>query len=380
MDSNFIYLDYNSTTPLDERVLEAMLPYFGNRYANPNSSHLFGLSVRDTLEETTQGLADILGGDPNNIVYTSGATEAINLAIKGLLPSKRKHIVALATEHKAVLDTCSFLEKLGYKISYLPVDGDGAMDLGLLAGAVTEETLLVCAMLANNETGVIHPVNEIGKIVHQKGALMLSDATQAVGKLPVDVKELEVDFLAFSAHKFYGPKGIGGLYISDRAKKNLTPQLHGGQQQGGHRSGTLNVTGIIGMEKAAALAVSDMSMDAVRIAHLRNQLEEGLLAIEGTFRNGHPKNRLYNTTNICFQEVLSEQHIIGLGTISVASGSACSSAISRPSHVLKAMGLSDIDSLSALRFSLGRFTTPEEIKRILEIVRTTVNDLRGRSS
>ena len=378
MESNFIYLDYNSTTPVDNRVLEVMLPYFNTMHANPDSPHLFGLSVRDAVEGATEDLADMLGSSPHNILYTSGATEAINLAIKGLLPSERKHVVTVATEHRAVLETCSFLENMGYRVTYLPVDAQGMVNLALLADSVTEDTLLVCVMLANNETGVIHPIKEICRIVHQKGAWMLSDATQAIGKLPINVMDMEVDFLAFSAHKFYGPKGIGGLYLSGRAKKALSPLIHGGGQQEGQRSGTLNVPGIIGMGKAATIAVSEMSSDNERITGLRDKLETELLAIGGTFRNGHSEKRLGNTTNIGFRGVSSEQLIMGLGTVSVSSGSACSSTINRPSHVLKAMGLSDPDGLSALRFSLGRFTTEDEIERTVEKMKAVVARLRTR--
>jgi Cysteine sulfinate desulfinase/cysteine desulfurase and related enzymes len=376
MSKDFIYLDYNSTTPLDNRVMEAMLPYFSNLYANPNSSHLFGLSVHDAVEEALEDLSGAIGGNPHNILFTSGATEAVNLAIKGLLPSDRKHIVTVSTEHKAVLDTCSFLESVGYRVTYLPVDREGIIDLHLLADAITEDTLLVSMMMANNETGVIHPIREISRIAHQKGAWMLCDATQAVGKLPINAKDMNVDFLAFSAHKFYGPKGVGGLCISDRAKKALTPQIHGGGQQGKLRSGTLNVPGIIGMAKALTIASADMPKDTDQIARLRDKLEKGLLAIEGTFRNGHPQHRLYNTTNICFKGVSAEQLIMELGTVSVSSGSACSATINRPSHVLTAMGLSDADGLSALRFSLGRFTTEEEIAKTIDAVKQGVNRLR----
>ncbi|MDR0793992.1 MAG: cysteine desulfurase [Chitinophagaceae bacterium] len=376
MDSNFIYLDYNATTPVDERVMEAMIPYFNTRYANPNSTHLFGLSVRDAVEEATENLAAVLGAGANNILYTSGATEAINLAIKGLLPSGRKHIVTVATEHKAVLDCCSFIEKMGYQITRLPVNSEGMIDLELLQDCITEDTLLVSVMTANSETGVIHPIKKISNIVHQKGAWMLSDATQAVGKIPVDVKDMEVDLLAFSAHKFYGPKGIGGLYFSNAAKRALTPQIHGGGQQAGLRSGTLNTPGIIGMSKAATIAAAEIATGTERIINLRNKLEKELLTIAGTFRNGHTEQRLGNTANIGFKGVSAEQLIMGLGRISVSNGSACSSAITKPSHVLKAMGLSDADGLSSLRFSLGRFTTAEEIETTVEKTKAVVARLR----
>ena len=376
MSKDFIYLDYNSTTPLDNRVMDKMLPYFNNLYANPNSSHLFGLSVHDAMEEALEDLSGAIGGNPHNILFTSGATEAVNLAIKGLLPSDRKHIVTVSTEHKAVLDTCSFLESVGYRVTYLPVDSEGIIDLHLLADAITEDTLLVSVMMANNETGVIHPIREVSRIAHQKGAWMLCDATQAVGKLPINAKDMDVDFLAFSAHKFYGPKGVGGLCLSDRAKKALTPQIHGGGQQGKLRSGTLNVPGIIGMAKALTIASADMPKDTDQITKLRDKLEKELLSVEDTFRNGHPQHRLYNTTNICFKGVSAEQLIMELGMVSVSSGSACSATINRPSHVLTAMGLSDADGLSALRFSLGRFTTEEEIAKTIDAVKQGVNRLR----
>lgn len=380
MSTDYIYLDYNATTPVDARVLDAMHPYFHDLYANPHSSHLFGLSVRESVEEATESLAGFLGGNPKNVLFTSGATEAVNLAVKGLLPSKRKHIVTITTEHKAVLDTCSFLENFGYQLTYLPVDSEGRIDPGLLEDTVTEETLLVSTMLANNETGVIHPIAEISRIAREKGAWMLSDATQAVGKIPVNVKDMGVDFLAFSAHKFYGPKGIGGLCLSDSAKKTLSPQIHGGGQQGGLRSGTLNVPGIIGTGKAAAIAMDEMSSDTHRITDLRDKLEKELLGIDGTFRNGNPRQRLGNTTNICFRGINAEQLIMGLGTVSVSSGSACSATITRPSHVLTAMGLTDADGLSSLRFSLGRFTTEEDIEKTIEKVKAVVGRLRVNGS
>lgn len=376
MRSNFIYLDYNATTPVDNRVLEVVLPYFNSLHANPDSSHLFGLSVRDAVEEATENLAGLLGTSSNNILYTSGATEAINLAVKGLPRSDRKHIVTVATEHRAVLETCSFLENTGYRVTYLPVDAQGMLNLDLLADSITEDTLLVSVMMANNETGVIHPVQEISRMARQKGAWMLSDATQAVGKIPLNVNDLEVDFLAFSAHKFYGPKGIGGLYLSGRAKKVISPQIHGGGQQDGRRSGTLNVPGIIGMGMAATIAISEMVSDNRRIGQLRDKLESALLAIAGSFRNGHSDKRLSNTTNIGFKGLSSEQLIMGLGTVSVSSGSACSSTITTPSHVLKAMGLSDLDCLSALRFSLGRFTTEDEIEKAIDTTKTAIVRLK----
>lgn len=378
MKNNFIYLDYNATTPLDRRVMEHMHPYFDVRYANPNSSHLFGLSVNELLEETVQSLADSIGSSDRNIIYTSGATEAINLAFKGLRVADRKHIVTVSTEHSAVLDTCSFLKTQGYSVTYLPVDNMGFIDLIELENAISEQTLLVSVMLANNETGVILPVKEIVEIAHRKGTIVLCDATQAVGKIPVDIKDLGADMLAFSAHKFYGPKGIGALYLPDNVRKDIIPQIHGGKQQHGLRSGTLNVPAIIGMQKALEIAVSEMDTEAQRIRKLRDQLEEGLLTIPDSFVNGHTENRLYNTTNMSFPGVQSAELILNMREICVSSGSACTSTVTRPSHVLKAMGLSDAEGLSALRFSLGRFTTNEEIEKSIDKMKITVDRLRNR--
>lgn len=376
MDSNFIYLDYNATTPVDERVLETMLPFFSQSYANPSGSHLQSLSIADSVEQYTEDMADLLGTRASNIVYTSGATEAVNLAIKGLLPAARKHILTVATEHKAVLHTCEAIAALGYQVSFLPVGADGMIDLEQLAAAITSETLLVCVMLVNNETGVIHPIRQIAAAAHRQGALLLCDATQAVGKVRIDVRDLDVDMMAFSAHKFYGPKGIGGLYCADGVRKKLSPLIHGGGQQGEARSGTLNVPGIVGMGKALSLAMAQLQADETRIGWLRDLLEDGLLQIVGTFRNGTAQHRLYNTSNICFPGVLSEQLIRDLGTISVSSGSACSAVTSRPSHVLQAMGLSDNEALSSLRFSLGRSTTEAEIRSVIDRVTQSVSKLR----
>lgn len=375
-DRDFTYLDYNATTPVDDRVLEAMLPYFGKNFANASSSHLFGLAVRDTVDETTETFAALLGTRAKNILYTSGATEAVNLAIKGLLPSPKKHIITVATEHKAVLETCAYIAGKGYRVTYLPVDRHGLVDLDQLADTISDDTLLVSVMMVNNETGIIQSLKDICSVAHQKGALVLSDATQAVGKLTVDVADLGVDLLACSAHKFYGPKGIGALYVSDRIKQQLRPQIHGGKHQYGLRSGTMNVPAIIGMAKALEIAQTGMAAESSGLGRLRDTLEEGLLTIPGTFVNGHREKRLYTTTNICFPGVSSEQLIFHLGRISVSSGSACTSTVTRPSHVLQAMGLSDADGLSALRFSVGRFTTPEEIEKTIAAVTSAVSKLR----
>lgn len=370
-----IYLDNNATTRVDERVLEAMLPYFTQLYANSTSQHIAGLTVNEAVENAAWQTADLINADAEEIIFTSGATEAINLAIKGLADQDRKHIITITTEHKAVLETCAFMESIGFKISYLPVGQDGLLDLNLLDQSITDNTLAFIGMLSNNETGVIQNVSKIAALLKSKNVLFICDATQAVGKIPVDVKTLGIDLLALSAHKFYGPKGIGALYISAKAKIKLTTQILGGGQQRKLRSGTLNVPGIIGLGKASEIAVNELEGDRKRIEILRNKLENDLLKFEGSFVNGNTKNRIYNTTNICFPGVNSEQLIMALGNISVSNGASCSAVTSEPSHVLKAMGLSDEEALSSIRFSLGRFTTSQEIDIAVERVLALAGEL-----
>ncbi|MFD2941637.1 cysteine desulfurase family protein [Flavobacterium notoginsengisoli] len=371
-----IYLDNNATTQVDERVLETMLPYFTDLYANSTSQHIAGLTVNEAIENSAWQVADLINADAEEIIFTSGATEAINLAIKGLADQERKHIVTIQTEHKAVLETCQFMENNGFEVSYLPVQRDGLLDLTLFSKAITDKTLVFIGMLSNNETGVIQNINKISKLLKSKNVFFMCDATQAVGKIPIDVKVSGIDLLTLSAHKFYAPKGVGALYISAKAKLKLIAQMTGGGQQRKLRSGTLNVPGIIGLGKAAEIAVNELEKDSNRINLLRNKLESGLLQFEGSFVNGNTANRIYNTTNICFPGLNSEQLIMALGNISVSNGSSCSAVTSEPSHVLKAMGLSDEDALSSIRFSLGRFTTEEEIditvERVLSLARQLV--------
>lgn len=369
-----IYLDNNATTRVDERVLEDMLPYFTDFYANSTSQHIAGLTVNEAIENAAWQVADLINADAEEIIFTSGATEAINLAIKGLADQDRKHIVTIAIEHKAVLETCTFMESIGFEITYLPVNQDGLLDLNLLNEIITDKTLVFTGMLSNNETGVIQNISAISIILQSKNVLFLCDATQAVGKIPIDVKTLGIDLLTLSAHKFYGPKGIGALYISAKAKVKLLPQIIGGGQQRKLRSGTLNVPGIIGLGKASEIAVNETENDSNRINLLRNKLESGLLQFEGSFVNGNIQNRIYNTSNICFPGVNSEQLIMALGNISVSNGASCSAVTSEPSHVLKAMGLSDEEALSSIRFSLGRFTTEEEIDIAIERVLTLARE------
>lgn len=375
--TDFVYLDYNSTTPVDQRVIDTMLPYFNYIYANSGSSHLFGLTVKEAIDEAAEHISNLISANPKEIIYTSGATEAVNLALKGIeKKDNRNHILTIKTEHKAVLDTCFYLEQNGFSVTYLNVGKDGSVNLEELKNEISDQTLLVCVMLVNNESGVIQPIKEIAEIAHQKGCFVFCDATQAVGKIPVYVKDLGVDMMAFSAHKFYGPKGIGALYISSKIKKHINSQIHGGGQQFNLRSGTLNVPGIIGMGKAAEIAVEEMQNDINNVKELRDALENSLLKIPDVYVNGSTENRIFNTTNLCFSEVNSEQMILSLGNVCVSSGSACNATTSQPSHVLKAMGMSDLDALSSIRFSLGRFTTKSEIEMAVEKIKKMVLQIR----
>lgn len=353
--------------------------YLNNYYGNAASSHLFGLMANEAVHDGRENTAAIIGAKASEIIFTSGATEAINLAVKGLATkdSTRRHIVTVKTEHKAVLDTLNYLENKGFAVTYVDVNADGMVDLDRLRDAVTTQTLIVCIMLANNETGVINPIIEMIQIAHGKGALFMTDATQAVGKIPVNVNTLNVDLLAFSAHKFYGPKGAGALYINRKSKIKLDALLHGGGHERKLRSGTLNVPAICGMGKACEIALNEMDDDAIRIGQLRDRLEIGLLTIDHTFVNGITIDRLYNTTNICFRGINAETLIMALQYISVSGGSACSAVSTTPSHVLKAMGLSDDDALASIRFSLGKFTTHEEIETAIIKVTQLVEQIRA---
>jgi cysteine desulfurase len=375
--SQNIYLDNNATTRLDERVFDVMMPYFKDSYANAGSSHLAGLTIREAVENAAWQTANLIGAKEEEIIFTSGATEAINLAIKGLASENRKHIITVATEHKAVLDTCEFMKSIGFEITYLPVGPNGILNLHLLNESITDKTLIVIIMMINNETGVIPNIQAVSDIVHAKNALFMCDATQAAGKLSIDVKALGIDMMPLSAHKFHGPKGIGALFLSAKAKIKLTPQIHGGGQQRKLRSGTLNVPGIIGLGKAAEIAVNELETNQNRVKQLRNKLESELLKIEGSFVNGSIENRIYNTTNICFPGVNSERLILALQNISVSNGSSCSAVTSEPSHVLKALGLSDENALSSIRFSLSKFTTEKEIDETIARVIALVRQLKS---
>jgi len=366
---NISYLDYNSTTPIDSRVLDAMLPFLKNNFANPSSTHIFGQSINDKIKQARVQIADFINADTNELIFTSGATEAINLAIKGVAESyssKGKHIITVSTEHKAVLDTCKDLERNGFEVTYLPVQSNGLIDLAMLEQTIRPDTILVSVMYVNNETGVIQPIKEIASITHQKGAIFMTDATQAVGKIEMDVDNLSVDLLCFSGHKMYAPKGIGGLYFRQKSNKlKLTPQIHGGGQELGLRSGTLNVPGIIALGLACEIANNEIKQNQILISELRDSLEADLLKLPNTLRNGDIENRIYNTTNICFKGQDANVLIGRMKDIAVSNGSACTSSIIEPSHVLKAMGLSDDDAFGSLRFSLGKYNTIDDINTVV---------------
>lgn len=383
-----IYLDNNATTQVDRRVLDAMLPYFTNDYANANSTHLFGVTANDAVKKARIQVSGLIGAEAHEIIFTSGSTEAINLAIKGVAEnysSKGKHIVTVSTEHSAVLDTCKYLETKGFKVTYLPVKCDGLIDLTILKSAIREDTILVSVMMVNNETGVIQPLEEIAKIVHDNDGLFFTDATQAVGKLQINVDELGIDLLCFSGHKIYAPKGVGALFIRQRRNRvKLQAILHGGGHERGLRSGTLNVPGIVALGSSCSIAQMEMSMNSKYIVQLRDYLESELLKIEETIVNGNLENRLYNTTNILFRGADSEAIIMGLSNpenklplIAVSNGSACTSASIEPSHVLTAMGLTENEAFSCIRFSFGKFNTKKEIDIVIGSVRNVVSGLRA---
>lgn len=370
-----VYLDYNATTPCDPRVLEAILPYFTTHFGNAASkTHSYGWVAEEAVSIAREQVAGLIGANSTEIIFTSGATEAVNLAIQGVVETyyaKGKHIITFETEHKAVLDTCSYLEKNGASVTRLAVDSNGLPDLAELEQAIRPDTILVAMMYANNETGVIMPVQSLGRIVKKHNLLFFCDATQAVGKIPVDVQTDEIDLLALSAHKLYGPKGVGALYVRRKNPRvKLTAQMHGGAHERGMRSGTLNVPGIVGLGKACEICRTEMQTDAARIGKLRDQLVDGLLALSNTRLNGIKDQLLPHVANMGFLFPGDDQLISRLHPfMAVSAGSACTSASTEPSHVLKAMGIDDQLAAGSIRFSLGRFTTEEEIGFVLEKIK-----------
>lgn len=367
------YFDNNATTPIDIRVLHAMMPFLTDTFANASSTHQFGVKAYEAVKNARLRVSELIEADPNEIIFTSGSTEAINLAIKGVAENyieKGKHIVTVSTEHPAVLDTCKYLETKGYEVTYLSVLHDGLINLSELKSALRNDTILVTVMKVNNETGVIQSINKIAELSHSVGALFMTDATQAVGKIPINVDNLGADLLCFSGHKIYAPKGVGALYVRQRSNKvKLSALIHGGGHENGLRSGTLNVPGIVALGEACKIAKLEMKQDAVRISLLRNELENELLKIKGTFVNGNIENRIFNVSNICFPGIDANMMINRMRNVAVSNGSACSSATFEPSHVLKAMGLSNDDAFASIRFSIGKFNNENEVKDVVNLIR-----------
>ena len=368
-----IYLDNNATTPMDPRVLEEMLPYFIEKFGNAASrTHTFGWEAEEAVDIAREHVGELIGANAKEIVFTSGATEAINLALKGVyesLAGKGNHIVTVQTEHKAVLDSCKHLEKMGAEITYLPVDSNGLISVQDLEKAITGKTILVSVMYANNETGVIQPVKEISAIAKQHGILFFSDATQAVGKIPVDVYADGIDLMCFSAHKLYGPKGVGALFVRKNSSTVITAQIDGGGHERNMRSGTLNVPGIVGFGKACALCNDQMEFELQILKVLRNRFEHALYQINDSVINGMAVPRLPHCSNITFRDLDGDRLILEAGSrIAFSRSSACTSATMEPSHVLKAMGIAAETINNSFRFSLGRFTTEKEIERAIQML------------
>ena len=380
-----IYLDNNATTAMDPRVLEAMTPYFLEHFGNAASrNHPFGWEAEEAVDYAREQVAKLIGADPKEIIFTSGATEADNLGIKGvyeMYASKGNHIITATTEHKAVLDTCKHIEKSGGEVTYLQVNSEGLIDLKELEAAIKPTTILIAIMYANNEIGTVQPVKEIGIIAKKHGVLVFSDATQAVGKMPVDVNKDGIDLMAFTGHKMYGPKGVGALYVRRKNPRvKVTAQMDGGGHERGMRSGTLNVPGIVGFGKACELCRLEMEEDTKRISKMRDHLETELMKLEEAYLNGSKEHRLPHVTNISFKHVEGEGLLMGFNkNIALSSGSACTSASLEPSYVLKALGLGDDLAHSSLRFGLGRFTTDDQIEYTIKAISETVLKLRDMS-
>ena len=377
-----IYLDNHATTPVDPRVLEEMLPFFTEKFGNPASrNHSFGWTGDAAVETARERVAKLIGAAKNEIIFTSGATEADNLAIKGVAEMYRKkgnHIITAVTEHKAVLDSCKRLEKYGYRVTYLPVQKDGLLDLDDLKRAMDDKTILVTIMAANNEIGVLQPIAEMGKLCQERGVIFHSDAAQAVGKIPIDVNQQNLDLVSIAAHKMHGPKGVGALYVrSNNPPVELSPIIDGGGHERGMRSGTLNVPGIVGLGKACAIYQQEMPTEARRLAGLRNRLRDKITSrLEEVYVNGSTEHRLPGNLNISFGYVDGESLLMGINDVAVSSGSACTSAALEPSYVLKALGIEDELAHSAIRFGLGRFNTEAEVDYVANRVIETVERLR----
>lgn len=376
-----IYLDCHATTPVDERVFAAMQPYFCDRFGNPGSTHLYGWETKSAIKLARQTIAEAINAEPAEIIFTSGATEANNLAIKGIAEaymSQGRHIITVATEHSAVLDPCRYLESLGFQVTYLPVESDGILDLEELEKAITPDTILVSVMAANNEIGVLQPLEQIGAICRQKKVLFHSDAAQAIAKMPLDVQKLNLDLMSLTAHKVYGPKGIGALYIRQKPKVRIAAQLQGGGQERGIRSGTLYPPQIVGFAKAIELGTSEMPVESQRLTELRDRLWGKLQILSGVYLNGHPTLRLPGNLNLSFAGVDGSALLVGLQpVVALSAGSACAGTSSAPSHVLTALGRKPKLARAALRFGLGRFNTQAEIDVVASSVISQVSSLQG---
>ena len=377
-----IYMDNHATTPVDPRVLEEMLPYFTEKFGNSASrNHSFGWAGEEAVETARERIAKLIGATAKEIIFTSGATESDNLAIKGVAEMYREkgnHIITAVTEHKAVLDTCKRLEKYGYRVTYLPVQKDGLVDLDELKRATDDKTILVTIMAANNEIGVLQPIAEIGKLCHERGVIFHTDATQAVGKVPIDVIKQNLDLVSISGHKMYGPKGVGALYVRRKNPRvQLSPGIDGGGHERGMRSGTLNVPGIAGLGKACAICNEEMPQESCRMAGMRNRLRDRIMSnLDEVYVNGSEEHRLPGNLNISFAYVEGESLLMGINDIAVSSGSACTSATLEPSYVLKALGTGDDLAHSSIRFGLGRFNTEAEVDYVADRVVETVQRLR----
>ncbi len=378
-----IYMDYNATTPVDPGVSEAMLPYLREKFHNPSSIYSGAKEVKKAIEEAREKVARLIGTKPKEVIFIGGGSEADNHAIKGVafaLRGKGNHIITSAIEHHAVLHTCQFLEKMGFEVTYLPVNRYGIVEPEVLKEAIREETILVSIMMANNEIGTMEPIKELAEVAHERGVLFHTDAVQAVGKIPVNVKELGVDMLSLSAHKFYGPKGVGGLYVRWGVK--IPSLIHGGGQERGRRAGTENVAGIVGAGRAAEIAMEEMDEEERKIRPLRDKLEKELVGrIPQVIVNGHPEKRLYNTLNICVKGIEGEGMLalLDMNGISASSGSACTSGSLEPSHVLLAIGLPHEIAHGSLRFSLGKYNTEEDVDKVIEVLPWIVERLRAMS-
>jgi len=382
MSQRPIYLDCHATTPLDERVLAAMLPYFTEHFGNPSSiNHLYGWEAEAAVKQARAILADAINATPEEIIFTSGATEANNLALKGVAEayfSKGRHIITVQTEHSAVLDPCQYLRSLGFEITFLPVQKNGLIDLTQLETAFRPDTILVSVMAANNEIGVLQPLAEIGELCRDRNVLFHTDAAQAIGKIPLDVEAMKIDLLSITAHKVYGPKGIGALYVRRRHPRvHLSPQLHGGGHERGMRSGTLYPPQIVGFAKAVELALAEQATETQRLTQLRKQLWQQLQQLDGVHLNGHPTQRLPGNLNISVEGVDGAALLLGLQPVmAVSSGSACSSATTAPSHVLTALGHSEQLAYASIRFGIGRFNTAAEIDKVAQHAIATISSLR----